>query len=244
MRIKKINLPNLRNEEHFQFYTDFKSLVEANDPISLGIEVAFQAFLPFYNDELKALDIIRKSFLTDDISAADELRDNTFRGLCDVVSSAKHHFMVEKRTAAARIQLIFDHYGNIGRKPYDEETAAINSLLGDLAGLADDLTLLGLTDWVNELQANNVAFDNLKKDRYTEEAGKTQLRMKQVRIEVDAAYKHIAERIDALVIVNGVEAYDSFINELNERIEAYKLLLAQRKGRSASSILEDEDTVA
>ncbi len=240
MKIKKIKLLSLRNEEHFQFYTDFKNLVETHDPISLGIEFAFNAFLPFYNDEREALDIIRKSFLTDDISMADDLRDNTFRGLCDVVTSAEHHFLAEKRAAAGRIQIVLDHYGNISRKPYDEETAAINSLLGDLEGMTDDATLLGLTDWLNELQANNVAFDTLKKDRYTQEAGKTQLRMKEVRLEVDKAYKKIAERMDALVIVNGEEAYAAFVNELNERIESYVLLLAQRKGRSASSASEDE----
>lgn len=235
MKIKKIKLLSLRNEEHFQFYTDFKSLVEANDPISLGIEAAFNAFLPLYSDEREALDIIRKNILTKNISDADDLRDNTFRGLSDAVNSVTHHFLAEKREAAARILLVIEHYGNIGLKPYDEETATISSFIGDLTNLADDLTLLGLSDWVNELQANNTAFDNLKKDRYTQEAGKTKLRMKQVRLQVDDAYKTIAERIDALAIVNGDEAYASFIDELNERIEAYALLLAQRKGRSAAA---------
>lgn len=235
MKVKKISLVFLRNEEHYQFQTDFKDLVEAKDPIALNIEAAFNAFLPLYANEREALDPIRKSIITADISAADALRDNTFRGLSDAVDSAMHHFLPEKRAAAARIQLLFDHYGNVGRKPYDEETAAISSLLEDLAGLADDLTLLNLSDWATELAANNQAFDALKKARYTEEASKTQLRMKTVRLQVDAAYKAIVERIDALVIVNGLAAYEEFINELNMRIEAYTLMLAQRQGRADAS---------
>jgi hypothetical protein len=78
-----------------------------------------------------------------------------------------------------------------------------------------------------------VAFDTLKKARYTQEAEKTQLRMKNVRLLVDGAYRTIVDRVDALVIVNGLDSYESFINELNERIEAYNLMLAQRQGRAA-----------
>lgn len=235
MRIKKIHLPHLRNEEHYQFQTDFKSLVETKDPIALNIEADFNAYLPLYANEGEALDPIRKSMLTEDISAADTLRDSTFRGLSDAVDSAMHHFMPEKLAAASRIQVLFDHYGNVGIKPYDEETAAISSLLDDLADLAEDMTLLGLSEWATELAANNVAFDTLKKARYTQEAAKTQLRMKDVRLQVDGAYKAIVDRVDALVIVNGLESYESFINELNQRIEAYDLMLAQRQGRAASS---------
>lgn len=234
MEIKKLKITNLRNEEHYQFQTDFKSLVETKDPIALNIEADFNAYLPLYANEDEALDIIRKSILTEDISAADTLRDNTFRGLSDAVDSAMHHFMPEKRVSASRIQLLFDHYGNVGQKSYDEETAAISSLLEDLAGLAEDMTLLGLNEWATELSANNMAFDTLKKARYTQEAAKTQLRMKNVRLQVDGAYNTIIDRVDALVIVNGLENYESFIKELNQRIESYNLMLAQRHGRTVS----------
>lgn len=239
MKIKKIDLNRLRNEEHFQFHTDFNALTESNTPSALGIEAGFAAYQPLYNDESEALDLIRRSAVTADISAADALRDRTFRGLRDTVKSATSHFLVEKQQAALHILVVLDHYGDLARKSYDEETAAIGSLIGDLAELAADVTLLGLTDWVAELQANNQAFDTLKKTRYTEAAGKTQLRMKQVRRQVDDAYNSITERIDALVIVNGAEAYTTYINELNERIESYSKVLAQRIGRNAKSSMSD-----
>ncbi len=233
MKIKKIDLNRLRNEEHFQFQTDFKALTESYTPSALGIEAAFAAYQPVYNDESEALDLIRRSAITEDIAAADAFRDRTFRGLRDSIKSATSHFLVEKQQAASRLLVVLEHYGDLARKSYDEETAAISSFIGDLIELSDDVTLLGLNDWLTELQANNEAFDNLKKMRYTESAGKTQLRMKQVRRLVDDAYNNITERLDALVIVNGAEAYEPYINELNERIESYSNLLAQRMGRNA-----------
>lgn len=56
--------------------------------------------------------------------------------------------------------------------------------------------------------------------------------MKDVRIELDTAYETITKRINALVIVNGPEAYEAFINELNQRIEKYNDIMAQRQGRN------------
>ena len=56
--------------------------------------------------------------------------------------------------------------------------------------------------------------------------------MKEVRRDVDKAYRAITTRIEALVVVNGPEAYTPFINELNIRIEKYNNILAQRQGRN------------
>ncbi len=239
MAIQKIHLIKLRNEEHYQFQTDFKGLVDHYTAAALGIEVAYAVYIVLYADEGTALDMIRKSAITGKITEADLLRDITFRGLRDAVKAAGNHFNPSVKEAADRLQVALDHYGNLTLKPYDEETAAIVALITDLrTTYAPDAALTGISDWINELQANNTAFDTLKKERYTEDAGKTQLRMKEVRTEIDATFRTITDRINALIIVNGEAAYTEFVNELNQRIEQYNLVIAQRKGRNAK---EDDD---
>jgi hypothetical protein len=233
MKIAILNLPRLRNEEHFQFHTDFKNLTESSNPASLGIAETFENYLVQHGNEKEALDVIRKSAVTDDIAEADALRDDIYKGLRDAMKAAGRHFLPEKQQAATRIQVVLDHYNGLSIKPYDEETAAITSMIAELATHAADITLLGLSDWVSELQANNEAFDSLKKARYSEIASKTQLRMKQTRVAADDAYTRVTERINALAIVNGDAAYAAYINELNQRIASYSNLLAQRKGRNA-----------
>lgn len=240
MKIQSIHLFHLRNEEHYQFQTDFKELVEHYTPTTLGIEVIYAAYLLLYADEGTALDVIRKSAVTSEITEADLRRDITFRGLSDAIKACGNHFKIEVKDAAARIQIVLDHYGSIISKSYDEETAAITSLITDLqTTYVTDAAKAGITDWVTELQANNTAFDILKKERYTEEAGKTQLKMKNVRSGIDVSYHTITDRINALIIVNGETTYKEFVNELNQRIEKYNLVLAQRKGRNAK---EDDTT--
>jgi len=236
MKISKIHLKGLRNEEHFQFHTETLSLIESSNPQALDIDGLLPAYKANHADEAEALDVIRKSAVTDDLSKADTLRDTTLMGMKAALKSAENHFQADKRQAASRVKIVFDHYGKITSKSYDEETAAITSLLADLQPLAADLAALGLTDWDTELGANNRAFDTLKKERYTEASAKTQLRMKEVRVLVDEDYKQITERLDALMVVNGESAYTAFVNELNQRIDAYTRTLAQRRGRNAAGV--------
>jgi hypothetical protein len=236
MKTNKIILKNLHNEEHFQFQTEFKDSVTKAGAETLQISDAFAIFLSFYAQEQEALQVIRKSATTGQLANADTDRDVIYRGLVDAIKSALNHFDVAKQAAAARFMIVFEQYGNVARKSYDEETAAITKLVGESRkGYAADVQSLGLTDWFNELNAKNQAFDMLMKGRYSEDAEKTELRMKQVRTEVDAAYRDIANRIDALILINGTKGFETFVNELNSRVDRYNNILVQRKGRNAKA---------
>jgi len=234
MEIFKLKSRRLHNEEHFQFHTEFKGLVVQNTPATLGIETQYPGYELSFANETEAIAFIRKNPISDEIVVADDKRDFTYRGLDNTIKACGNHFDPLSRQAAARIQVVFDHYGNLTVKPYDEETAAISSLISELNdNHAADVTTLGITGWINELQANNAAFDALMKGRYSKEAVKTQLRMKQVRLEVDTAYKQITNRINALIIVNGETGYKGFVDELNQRIGKYNNNLSVRLGRNA-----------
>ena len=242
MEIRILRKSKLRNEEHFQNQTEFKDLIIKFTPALLGIVNEYAAYEPLHAAEGVALDVIVKSAYTIDIEDADLKRNTTIRGVAGAVKSAAKHFSTEKKQAAARVQLVFDNYGDITKKSHAEETAAINSLITDLNNdHAADVATLGIADWLTELKANNDAFDALMKSRYTEEASKTQLRMKQVRREVDKAYDTIVNRINALIIVNGTSrTYTAFVNELNERVDKYNLIVAQREGRNSKGDNPDE----
>jgi hypothetical protein len=234
MKTKRFKNEDLRNEEWFQFYTEFKTLVEQYTPAALNIDELFAVFLVLYSNSDEALEIIRKNAATGQLAEADTTRDIDFRGFAEAVKSALHHFDAAKREAARRLQITFDHYGNLARKPYDEETASIYNFVQEMNGKhASDIAVLGLNDWVIQLDADNKAFEALLKTRYAEDAGKTDLRMKDVRRETDRNYRDILDRIDALILINGDSAYAPFVKELNIRVERYSDIIAQRKGRSA-----------
>ena len=234
MKIKDFSLSRLRNEEHFQFFTSFRDLVMVFTVLALNIELLFNLFLASLANELAALDLIRKNAISDDLIDADDERDSVFRGMSDAVKSALNHFNVDVRAAARRLQVVLDTYGNLAIKPYDAETGGLNSLINDFTTTyAADVARVGLNEWVVELQAKNKAFDDLKNNRYSAEAAKTILRMKQERLKTDAIYRQITERINALVIVEGEARYAGFVNELNKRIEGYENTISIRRAKGA-----------
>ncbi|HKK82155.1 MAG TPA: DUF6261 family protein, partial [Prolixibacteraceae bacterium] len=152
MNILNAKLPRFTNEEHFQFQTEFKGLVEKYTPETLNIDAAWAVFVPAYNKEDGTLNVIRKNPLTADISTADDWRDALGTGLMYMVKGATYHYTPAKREAAKRVLVVIENYGDINRKSYDEQTAAINSMVKDLqTGYAGDIATLGLEKWVTEL---------------------------------------------------------------------------------------------
>ena len=239
MKIDKLNLINLRNDEHFQYNTEFRDAVIKFGAASLGIEPQFDIYLPIYEQEDLALKKIMKSAITGEMQTADQRRDQLFRGMCDANKAALNHFRTEVQQAARRIKILLDTYGNLAAKPLNEQTSGVYNLLQDLRGkYANDAAETGLVEWMDELQAANEAFGNLAKDRYEETAMRTDLVLKDVRAQADAAYRTITERIDALVVVEGPQTYSEFIKYLNAIIAKYTATLAQRAGRAAAKKTE------
>lgn len=231
MNINEIALSRQRNAEHFQFQTDFKTQVEKSNATVLGIETQFNNYLPKYANEREALVYISKSSQTDLLGNSDSYRDHIFRGLCDTVRAACNHFIPAKAEAARKLMIVFDTYGNLTSEAYDEETAKITSLVSDLQEkYANEINLLGVGEWIDELKASNIRFVDVKNNRYTEETTKTTLRMKQVRKETDQMYQDMINRINAQILLNGETNYKEFVIAINQRIENAKLVLAKRKG--------------
>ena len=166
MNIMNLKSGRLRNEEHFQFQTEFTGLVVRFTPSALGIDASYAIYEPLRVSEADAIDVIRKSAVTDEITNADNKRDNTFSGLRNTVEGATSHFIPKKREAANRIQIVLDHFGNINAKTYNEQTAAVKTMITDLNNdYSADVAALDLQDWITELQANNNAFEELMSDR-------------------------------------------------------------------------------
>jgi hypothetical protein len=57
--------------------------------------------------------------------------------------------------------------------------------------------------------------------------------MKQSKMEVDVAFKVIIKRIEALIEINGEANYTDIVIKINELIDKYNIIQAQRKGRNS-----------
>jgi hypothetical protein len=247
MKIKRIALNKLRNEEWFNFFTELKTFVEETFPEVTDIEALFAVFMELYVMADDLLEQVRKSSFSALIVQYDEARDNTFRGLYGTVHTALRHYDAEKRTAAERLVPLFDHYDNVADKPYNEETSTIYNFLQDLrAGKYEpEVTALDLAGWISELERANKQFETAIFERNREYAGKTELTMLDIRKKTGRVYLELVERIEALSLIKGEEAYVPFIKTLNANIDRYLSSINRRSGRTNAQsgkgeILEEE----
>lgn len=240
MKINSLDLLKLRNEEHYQFYNEFVGLVDRFSPVKDGLGINFENLKGLLGNEAKVLSRIRKSTITDEISVADLTREKTIESLFNLVAATTKHFDANVRNAAVNIKFILNQHKGITHKSYNEETAAVIRLIKELRDKhAAELSAIGADGWIDELERNNNAFEKLMNDRYTEATEKPKQKSRVIRKQVDSAYRELVKHMNALIVVNGTADYETFVNELNERILKYKLILAQRKGRN-SKVEEEE----
>jgi hypothetical protein len=244
MKIELFSLHDLHNEEHLQYQNEFKDLTEKTGPASLGIEPRWPAYVGLYVQEATVMALINKSALTAELIAADNHRDELFSSLRKRVTADALHYNPDFRQAGTRLQLVIDHYGDVPRKSYDKETADLLSLTSELHSThSADVSLLGLDGWLSELETANNNFNQLMQSRYSEDSLKTQLRMKEVRTEIDHSYLGMVEYINALIVINGQEAYEVYVNELNSRIQRYQNQIARHRGKSSAGASQQEPAI-
>lgn len=236
MKTTKTDFQNYRNEEHFFFHTEVKDLITQLNPATLKIQTLFNVYQNLWTKLDEALEKIVKSSITKDIEEQDLQRDNLFRGLCGYNKAMTNHFKSEFVKAAQRIQIVIDKYGNLGKKPMFDETASIYNFLQELTdNYAADIQLIGLKDWVVELGIMNDKFKSLLHNRYDETLQKTTLKAKDVRIEIDTAYKNIVLAVEALALLENAEVHKNFITKMNLIVGKYNSMLAQRKSKNTNN---------
>ena len=233
MKVKRIHSSHLRNNEHFQCHTEIKGLFEEFDLNALKLEPFYsQFYIPVYNAEDEALIKIAKSMLSEERMEADRRRDSIFRGMVDATNASLNHFDDEVLAAGKRLKIIFDTYGNVAQLPLNEETAAIYNLLQDLRRYPADMQKLGITAWADRLESENNAYEALVKAGIDEGVAKTELKAKETRAEMDKVFRQLAERIEALALIEADQVYAELMRRLNLLLDKYANTLAQRQGQS------------
>jgi hypothetical protein len=256
---KRIKLHLLRNEEWFSFYRDYRQFVENTTAKALKIERLFGIFLPLYVMADGLIEKIRKSKITDRITDLDKQRDNTFHGLVYTIKASRLHFNTIKSTAAKNLEPLLYHYNDLADRPYEEESGGIYNFLQEIrTNYKDEVNVLELTPWLDELERNNDEFKNAMLERTYEAVDKPEMKLFDVRKEVDSCYRKMIERMEAFIILKEEEAeedganreaieeelkaHKDFVKVLNANIKHYSDTIAQRKGRSKDENEDNDDT--
>lgn len=242
-KIDSIRLARLRNNEHFQFMTDVRNMVNTATPAALGLEPVSPEFTDAYNNLNSVLMVDQGSVKTEQLTALDELRDRTWSALGARIRATLIGPVETEVQSAKVIKRIFDLYGNVREMSYNEETAALTNLTEDMEKPenAEHCNVMGMLHWVDALKQQNTSFQALLNARNVEQANKESGDVKTARIVIDPVYEKMAERANALAELEMASPeLQAFIRQLNQRIKYYKDTVAARLGRNSA----EEDTPA
>ena len=258
--IKSINMTRMRQAEDYTFHSlalaEMRTCEEASfAEVLAAYEAAFEAF----DAVLKTSG--GEDPLTKAVTDADAATDRCYTGLAASVRALLYHYDPAIAELARRMLIIIDRYGNPTNLSYLEEYGIIDNLLQDQrafdteetdsssttepddeeeerpGGLSMDthnLTTLGLDGWVGQLQQCRDRFMTLFAQRNTKQATIETGKTKEARWTADEAYRAAVKRINALIEINGSEAYASIVANLNRLIDRQKSIQAARDTRNAA----------
>jgi hypothetical protein len=220
MKISKMPLEHVRNEAHYQFLLIVKKLFETYTAVAAIVAPQLEKLYALIVIEGQLVDAVRASGYTAKIAGADHRRDRAVSGINTIVKSYLHYFDPLVVEAAQSLEIRLKSFrGEIEKKSYEEESAAVKILIADLQSTyLPAVEKLNLTAWVSELAAAQVEFDSLFALRNTEQAAMPQERLRSLRKQEDIIYRDIVDRIYAYTLMNGDQTCAGFINELNREI--------------------------
>jgi len=222
MEIKTISMARMNNGAHYQFVKNALTKAKANTAVAEKAATQVAALETAVKAEDEALKISQKSLLTDDITAADRKRDELYMAYRKLVKGSLGAPLESLAEAAKVLNQSIKDYGIDPEMQLDKETGLLANLLTDHQGkYATQVAALGLTAYTTALKEANDRANDLIMQRADERSLVVAGALKAARAETDTAYKSLIKMVNALCLVAYDEAYDDFVNYMNEEIDRY-----------------------
>jgi hypothetical protein len=220
-RIKTINFKVLRAEVHYQFLRTFRAMVQGF--IAVGDLLA--DILPVFDEKLAKesliVDASRKKPETEALKSANKVLDDMLSFIKGTIRSNLKNPNKEKVAAAVELLAMIDSdFKNIQRKDYESEVAAVSLLLDKLRGTYfPQSAAVGINPYFDSLENAGRVLEERIAQRNTEEAARLHETMAKIRKEIEPVYTQMTDKIEVAVAIDTEHLYDTFIAELNEKIQ-------------------------
>lgn len=222
-KIKDFSLTQMRNGSHFLFMDQVLKKAEADSAVSSKAATYVSALRKALAAEDEMLKVSTKNKLTDLIAQADACRDGLYRSLKNVLPgfrSARSAAVVE---AASDLTQLLKDYRIDPDAPMLVETGMMLNLVQDLESkFKAQVETLGLSVLVGLLKDANNELNDLMVERTESRQNAVVKAMPATRKVTDAAYNGLVGMVNALVYIDGEEAYADFISFVNAQIVYYR----------------------
>ena len=230
--LKIPNFSRFRNGEFVKFNDMSISVLHNHDLKALQLSEIAQEVISA-GEAMKAVyKTDRGSMLTKAIVHADITRDNMYSAMTQHLRiDANYHFQKEMQKKAETLLHVFEKHGrDLNRQSYHQQTANIDDIAEDVKrkGLWEIIEAFHLEPFYNKLLEANKEFDRLYLERNKEYAQTPEESMPELRDKAESALKNLFDRVNAFIIINGSENYQSLVNEFNALIDNYETSIERR----------------
>ncbi len=236
-QIGTIRRAALTNTAHMNMNTELYERIVATTPAVLKIETQAPLYRKALDTEGLCVNRISKSAATQPMVEKDAERDKVFSFLNSQINSFMNCPDKAMQQAAAQLEALFNAYPATAEKAYSEETAAIDGLLRDMEGekMKAAAETLNLTAYFTQLKTLNDEYKAMDAERIDEYASRVKIDTLSARKVVDDIWAEIAQRVNAVAVLEPSDAVDTFIDTVNQIFRKYKDLIAAKGGSSSPS---------
>ena len=151
------------------------------------------------------------------------------------VSNARKSPIAAQAQAAEEVYEVIERYNINTSGEYEQQTMRTDQMCTDLlTNYQTQLTTLGLTAWVEALQAKNQEFNAAMTARTNAQAGYVRSELAQLRQQLIAAYRNFVKMLNAVLLYEGDTAYATVVDQMNAEVRHYKQIIARKRGGSSS----------
>ena len=235
-QIEALDFNYLDQAETYQYMVDQLARAKASTPLmtKLGTEIGA------WESSMQAFDVAFRRATTAGqtkvVETLDDERDTLYTGLNGTVNNATKSPIAGQKAAATELLEPFKRYDVKTGGEYQQETMRLDQLCQDLlTNYSSQLTALGITAWVEALQAKNQEFQAAMIARTNEQAGYVKSELTQLRQQMIVAYRAVVKLGNVIFIYEGDSAYATTIDQMNAEVRHYKQIIARKGGGSGST---------
>ena len=186
----------------------------------------------------------RKSLDTEDLANLDTTRDDALGAYHEAVLGLQRNPNEAKRQAARQLNLNYDTYKPERSQEYMKETELIQQMTTEIRAqqqLAAAIQLLGLDDYLTDLEQKNQAFVDLMKGRTASTEGYQKGAVAEARAALEQKYQLLRQMQNVASIYEGDTEYRPFLLAVNAEVEHFNQIL-NRKGKGNSGTGDNPGT--
>lgn len=231
--INNLQLRQLRGSEYIQFMTDTLHIVGSNNPEALMVKLQYEVLQNQLNKIEKVFKLKRSSDVTKDIEELDARRGKAINGVMLQIHALTYSTDSLLSNHAKVLETHLQRFGSgIAKQNYQSETTILRNIVHDWKTkpeLMEAIEALQLMAWQTEIEAANDAFTEAYAIKNDELAAAPTENLKTLRLEANEAYYKLRNRLNAFWEINdGAEPWANTIQQLNQHLSDYQLLLNRR----------------